>query len=83
VIAGDLNMQPTENNVNLFLDAGLVSAQDTAGDPSASTARDPNFPGDRVNWIWGTTDLTFEEFEILASEASDHLPLVADVSLPL
>lgn len=83
VIAGDLNMQPTEDNVNLFLDAGLVSAQDTAGDPSASTARDPTSPTDRVDWIWGTPDLTFEEFEIPASEASDHLPLVTDVSLPL
>jgi endonuclease/exonuclease/phosphatase family metal-dependent hydrolase len=78
VIAGDLNMQPTEDNVRLFTDAGFASAQDdpAIGDPDASTARDPTFPGDRVDWIWITPAVTFTGFAIVDSEASDHLPLV-------
>jgi endonuclease/exonuclease/phosphatase family metal-dependent hydrolase len=80
VLGGDLNMQPTEDNVTLFSDAELVSAQDTVGDPGASTARDPGFPGDRVDWIWMSPDLTPLGFAIVASPASDHLPLVVSVT---
>ncbi len=80
VLGGDLNMQPTEDNVTLLSDAGLVSAQDAVGDPAASTARDPEFPGDRVDWIWVSPDLTPSAFAIVASTASDHLPLVVSVT---
>ncbi len=76
VIAGDMNMQPTEASVSLFTDTGLVSAQDAAGMGRASTSRDPNFPGDRPDWIFLTPDLRCEPFAIDAAEASDHLPLV-------
>lgn len=80
VLGGDLNMQPSEDNVTLLSDAGLVSAQDAVGDPAASTARDPGFPGDRVDWIWVSPDLTPSAFAIVASTASDHLPLVVSVT---
>jgi endonuclease/exonuclease/phosphatase family metal-dependent hydrolase len=76
VIAGDMNMQPTEPNVSLFTDAGLVSAQDAAGMGRASTSRNPNFPGDRPDWIFLTPDLACDTFAIGASDASDHLPLM-------
>ncbi|HXV92523.1 MAG TPA: hypothetical protein VD813_04430, partial [Pseudonocardia sp.] len=66
--------------VALLERAGFVSAQDEAGDPSATTARDPAFPGDRVDWIWRTTGLTASSFAILQSEASDHLPLVVTLT---
>lgn len=80
VITGDMNMQPTEPNVSLFTDAGLVSAQDAAGMGQASTSRDPNFPGDRPDWIFLTPDLACDTFAIGASDASDHLPLVCVVA---
>jgi endonuclease/exonuclease/phosphatase family metal-dependent hydrolase len=79
IIAGDLNMQPAETNVALLEDAGYRSAQDVAGDANASTARDPAFPGDRVDWIWGASDVTFSSFATPTSEVSDHLPLSVDV----
>jgi endonuclease/exonuclease/phosphatase family metal-dependent hydrolase len=84
VIAGDLNMQPTESNVTLFVDAGFASAQDdaTIGDPDGSTARDPLFVGDRVDWIWVTPDVPYDTFAIVESEASDHLPLVVTAPEP-
>ena len=80
IIAGDMNVQPTQENAALFTDAGLVSAQDVTGHGSSSTARDPNFPGDRVDWIFGSSDLVFSEFSILESEASDHLPVLVTVA---
>jgi endonuclease/exonuclease/phosphatase family metal-dependent hydrolase len=80
VVAGDLNMQPSEDNVASFERAGFVSVQDEAGDPGASTARDPAFPGDRVDWIWRAPGLTASSFTIVQTRASDHLPLVVTLT---
>ncbi|MEW6060135.1 MAG: endonuclease/exonuclease/phosphatase family protein [Actinomycetota bacterium] len=81
VIAGDMNVQPDdEADVALFTGAGFASAQDATGHGSESTARDPNFPGDRPDWIFGTSDVAFDDFRIVRSEASDHLPLVVTIS---
>ncbi|MDQ3209688.1 MAG: endonuclease/exonuclease/phosphatase family protein [Actinomycetota bacterium] len=79
VIAGDMNMQPADDDVARFLDAGFSSAQDEAGNGTASTARAPNFPGDRPDWIFGSPDLTFSGFTIVNSDLSDHRPLVVTV----
>jgi endonuclease/exonuclease/phosphatase family metal-dependent hydrolase len=81
VIAGDMNMQPGDADVALFTQAGFASAQDATGHGSESTARDPNFPGDRPDWIFGASEVTFADFQIVRNEASDHLPLVVTVSL--
>jgi endonuclease/exonuclease/phosphatase family metal-dependent hydrolase len=82
VVAGDLNMQPDEEHVRLLEVAGLVSAQDAIGDPADPTARDPLHPGDRVDWIWVSPELEMTRFEIVRSDASDHLPLVLDIRVP-
>jgi endonuclease/exonuclease/phosphatase (EEP) superfamily protein YafD len=58
-----------------------VSVQDAVGDPGASTAREPEFPGNRVDWIWVSDDLTPSDFAIVPNRASDHLPLVVTVRL--
>ena len=81
VLAGDLNLQPGEDDLTLLEDAGLASVQDLIGDPSAPTARNPLVPDDRVDWIWVTPDtLEVSNFGIPRSEASDHLPLVVEVT---
>jgi endonuclease/exonuclease/phosphatase family metal-dependent hydrolase len=83
VIAGDMNMQPDDPDVLLFQRAGLVSAQDQAGRGAVSTATHPKKqPGgvDRVDWIFGTTDISFSSFAVGRSEAADHLPLTVVVS---
>ena len=81
LMAGDLNMQPAEADASLLEEVGLSSVQDLIGDPDASTARDPLHPGDRVDWIWVTAEtLEVSDFAIPRSEASDHLPLVVDVT---
>jgi endonuclease/exonuclease/phosphatase family metal-dependent hydrolase len=80
VLAGDLNMQPGDADLARLEAAGLVSVQDVIGDPDAPTARDPVRPGDRVDWIWVTPELDVANFAIPRSEASDHLPLVVDIT---
>lgn len=80
IVAGDMNMQPADEDTSLFFDAGFRSAQDEAGRGASSTARDPMFPGDRPDWILGSPDLTFSNFAIVASNASDHRLLVVTVS---
>jgi endonuclease/exonuclease/phosphatase family metal-dependent hydrolase len=82
VIAGDMNMQPEDPDRARFDEARLVSAQDSAGQGGASTAAEPRFPGDRVDWIFGTVDLSFSQFHIGDARASDHLPLAVTVVVP-
>ena len=81
VIAGDMNAEPGSPEIRRFLDRELVSAQDAVGDPSLGTA-DSLDPDHRIDWIFGTPDLTFSGFAIPRTTASDHLPLVVTVALP-
>ncbi len=79
-LAGDLNMQPGQPDQRMYEQAGLQSVQDTIGDPTMSTASDPAFPGDRVDWIWTSRDVPISGFAIVQSPVSDHRPLVVDVT---
>jgi endonuclease/exonuclease/phosphatase family metal-dependent hydrolase len=82
IMAGDLNMQPGEEDVQLFLDAGLVSVQDAIGDPCEPTSFEPKpeKPCDRPDWIFATPDLTLVDFDITRTPASDHLPIAVTVT---
>jgi endonuclease/exonuclease/phosphatase family metal-dependent hydrolase len=83
IIAGDMNMQPDEDDLQLFLEAGLVSVQDEIGDPCEPTAFEPkpDEPCDRPDWIFATPDLGLSAFVIVESAASDHLPLAVTVTV--
>jgi endonuclease/exonuclease/phosphatase family metal-dependent hydrolase len=81
VIAGDMNMQPSDSDVAIFEGAGLISAQDRAGQGSQSSATHPTSPGDRPDWIFGSPDLVFSDFDIGRSSPSDHRPLTVAVTL--
>lgn len=81
LIAGDMNMQPGDRDGALFETRGLVSIQDQAGKASAPTATNPKSPGDRVDFIFGTTDLSYAGFTIGASSPSDHLPLSVQIGV--
>jgi endonuclease/exonuclease/phosphatase family metal-dependent hydrolase len=80
VIAGDMNARPGEDDVSIFETAGMLSAQDAAGDPELYTFRSTN-PSERIDWIFGSPDVTFSDFTIPPTTASDHLPLVVTVTL--
>ncbi|HEY3503145.1 MAG TPA: endonuclease/exonuclease/phosphatase family protein [Actinocatenispora sp.] len=80
VIAGDFNSMPGWPEITRFTDAGLVSAQDTTGHAgmlSSPTDR----PKYRPDWVFGTDDVSFTDFAMPRTTASDHYPLAATVSL--
>jgi endonuclease/exonuclease/phosphatase family metal-dependent hydrolase len=79
VITGDMNTQPDEANLALFLDAGLLSVQDEAGLGHLPTASRPTVRGDRVDYMFVTEDLGFADVSVPFSGASDHLPIAATI----
>ena len=81
VIAGDMNTQPAEPNLDLFLDAGLLSVQDEAGLGHLPTATEEVVRGDRVDYVFVTPDVSFSRVAVPYSFASDHLPIAVTVSV--
>jgi endonuclease/exonuclease/phosphatase family metal-dependent hydrolase len=61
-------------------DAGLVSAQDSAGHSGLGTVP-AGRPSRRVDWVFGTPDVSFSGFALPAAGVSDHLPLAVTVRL--
>jgi endonuclease/exonuclease/phosphatase family metal-dependent hydrolase len=81
VIAGDMNTQPDEPNLRLFLDAGLLSVQDEVGLGHLPTATEEVVRGDRVDYVFVTPDVSFSGVAVPYSFASDHLPIAVTVSV--
>lgn len=77
VLLGDLNAEPDAPEIRLLLDAGLR----LAAPPDVLT-----FPCDRptvrIDYVLVTAPLEIESGITVATLASDHLPLVADLILP-
>jgi endonuclease/exonuclease/phosphatase family metal-dependent hydrolase len=81
IMAGDFNFWPSWPEAEVWAAAGFVSAQDEVGDPFEFTVPSHD-PDNRVDYIFGTPDLTFSEFAILSDVVnSDHFPLVVTVTL--
>jgi endonuclease/exonuclease/phosphatase family metal-dependent hydrolase len=78
VLAGDFNAEPGWAEIDTVLDAGFRSAQDEAGDPGLPTSPSHD-PAHRIDWVFGTEDVDFEDFRLLPSHASDHFPLTVTV----
>ena len=81
VIAGDMNTQPDQPNLALFLDAGLLSVQDEAGLGHLPTATEEVVGGDRVDYVFVTRDVSSSGVAVPYSFASDHLPIAVAVTL--
>lgn len=80
VVTGDFNAVPGWPEIVKMTDAGFVSAQDQAGQaslPTSSTRR----PRHRIDWIFGTPDLSFADFVRPDVRTSDHFPLAATIRL--
>ena len=75
-----MNTQPDEDNLSLFLEAGLLSVQDEAGLGDLPTATEPSVLGDRVDYVFVSADLSFSDVAVPFSGASDHLPIVVTLS---
>jgi endonuclease/exonuclease/phosphatase family metal-dependent hydrolase len=82
VMGGDLNAQPHSDEINALLAAGMVSGQDVTGNGALDTfiAFDPFL---RLDWLFGSPDIRFIQSRVPESIASDHLPVVVEIALPL
>lgn len=81
VLAGDLNAVPGSPEITLVEDAGWVSAIDAVGDPDSLTEPSTG-PTERIDWVFGQ-GVTFASATVLTDpRESDHLPLVAVLSVP-
>lgn len=78
LISGDMNAHPEDADTAMFAAAGLTSAQDVAGDPTALTFSSAD-PYERIDYIYATAELSFADFVIPQTQASDHLPLAVTV----
>ncbi|HCT77648.1 MAG TPA: hypothetical protein DGT23_13865 [Micromonosporaceae bacterium] len=80
VLAGDLNFWPSWDEPRSFTQAGYVSAQDVTGHSPEWTSPTNN-PTNRVDWIYGTSQVSFSGFAVLDTvTASDHFPLIVTIS---
>jgi endonuclease/exonuclease/phosphatase family metal-dependent hydrolase len=79
VLVGDLNARPGWRQVTELLDAGWVDAWAEAGsgDGFTSYAADPQH---RIDYVFHTIDMTTISVEVIESQASDHFPVVADIT---
>ncbi|TDC18524.1 hypothetical protein E1265_25150 [Streptomyces sp. 8K308] len=81
VLAGDLNAEPGSAEIDAVLAAGLHSAQDEAHDPELRDRDTAVGPSRRVDWVFGARDISFGDFALTDTDASDHLPMAVTVYL--
>lgn len=80
VLGAALGAGPGSAEVNAAQDAGLVSAQDSAGQSGLATTPAAN-PQVRPDWIFGTPDVSFGGFAVPVTTASGNRPLVVTARL--
>lgn len=80
VLVGDLNARPGWRQVEELLEAGWVDSwvEAGAGDGFTSNAADPSY---RIDYVFHTSDMTTIQVEVIDSQASDHLAVVADITV--
>ena len=83
IIMGDLNAEPEKPELQPLYQAGLVDALAASGNANVYTFWDANpQPGRRIDYIFVTPDLKVVKTQTLPTRASDHLPVVAEISVP-
>jgi endonuclease/exonuclease/phosphatase family metal-dependent hydrolase len=78
VVIGDLNANPDSPEMKLLAEAGLVDAWLEAGFGAGYTDAS-NAPVKRIDFIWHSVDLETIEIEVIQTQASDHMPVIATI----
>ena len=78
VIVGDFNAIPSDPEIRMMLDAGLIDSFAEAGTGQGYTFAS-NELRKRIDYIWVSPDLTPSDVTIPQSTASDHLGVVVTV----
>jgi endonuclease/exonuclease/phosphatase family metal-dependent hydrolase len=76
IIGGDFNAGPGSNEIVRMLDRTELRSAALSGDPSPTTA-----DGRRVDFVFGTDDLLFSDYDVPRSAASDHYPVAVTVRI--
>ena len=81
VLMGDFNARPDWDQIAQIARAGWIDSWDEAGvgDGFTSGAADPMY---RIDYIFHTSDVATIDVGVIQSTASDHFPVVADLSFP-
>lgn len=81
ILVGDFNARPGWRQLTELLEAGWVDAWEVAGigDGFTSPANDPSY---RIDYVFYTPDLVALTAGIIDSQASDHLPVIAELEKP-
>ncbi|HIE17536.1 MAG TPA: endonuclease [Dehalococcoidia bacterium] len=79
VLLGDLNAEPSDPEMVLLKEAGLLDTCETMNPYLACTFPSEN-PRKRIDYIWISRDLVLQDIEVPFSTASDHLPVIAVIS---
>ncbi len=78
VLLGDLNADPDDPEMEMLRQGGFSDAAVAAGVTPAYTSTSDN-PERRIDYIWITSDLGVSSVLVPTSNASDHLPVIADI----
>jgi len=76
VLLGDLNAEPDDREMEMLRQAGLVDAAASVGGTPGLTFSSVELEK-RIDYIWVSPDLKVTDAKVLATTASDHLPVVA------
>ena len=81
VLLGDLNAQPGWPELAALEASGMVDAFEASGAMGQPfTARSDNLY-ERIDYIWASPDLRASDYSARTTQASDHLPVAATISL--
>lgn len=78
LLAGDLNARPQYAAMLALAQAGWVDSWSQAGEGDGWTWPAAQ-PFERIDWIWHTSDLVALQADVIATTASDHLPLLVTI----
>lgn len=77
ILLGDLNAVPSNENIQAIKET-MVDAFESQ--PNAYSFKSSN-PTVRIDYILGTSNITFSNSQVISTQASDHFPIVSDVSV--
>ena len=80
IVAGDMNIQPTDPEVDVFTDAGLIDVIGATGDRCRTTSAEPTSSCNRPDWVFVSPDIGIGAVRIGDTIASDHLAIHAVLS---
>ena len=80
VFMGDLNAEPDKNAIIMLVNAGLIDIAAEIGEQPINTYYSDD--ESQIDYIFVSDDLSYVNFNIPQTNASDHYPLVVTITLP-